>query len=74
MKMVLEPALYGRFWASDVDKVLLGDTIVIKEERKPRHGRHGELCRLQGRARNFRGMLQPEFACYNANSLKEATK
>ena len=29
MKMVLEPALYGRFWASDVDKVLLGDTIVI---------------------------------------------
>ena len=37
MKVVLEPALYGRFWASDVDKILLGDTIVIKEERKPRH-------------------------------------
>ena len=58
MKMVMKPALYCRFWASDVDKVLLGDmcTIVIKEERKPRHGRHGELCRLQGRARNFRGV------------------
>ena len=72
--MVLEPALYGRFWASDVDKVLLGDTIVIKEERKPRHGRHGELCRLQGRARNFRGVSVCHLWSQFAPPLKEATK
>ena len=74
MKMVLEPALYGRFWASDVDKVLLGDTIVIKEERKPRHGRHGELCRLQGRGQNFRGVALAKEGWRNAQPLKEATK
>ena len=74
MKVVLEPALYGRFWASDVDKVLLGDTIVIKEERKPRHGRHGELCRLQGRGRCVRGVSLAKEGCRFAPPLKEATK
>ena len=34
-------ALYGIFLASDVDKVLLGDTIVNQEERSPGDGRHG---------------------------------
>ena len=71
MKMVLEPALYGRFWASDVDKVLLGDTIVIKEERKPRHGRHGEL--WGSRKRTVTTFFVPPVCSYEARTAGQVT-